>query len=268
MRSWNKSLKQVRGVVDLGPGDRVGVPWLGYICGHCHFCSRHEENLCDHAKFTVYDLDGGYAEYAIANQHFVYPLPEKLTDVEVAPMLCAGLIGYHSYKMADKCNTLGIYGFGAAAHIIAQVAIHKDVDIYAFTRPGDKQARDFALSLGAVWAGDSDQVPPESLDAAIIYAPMGALVPAALIAVRKGGQVICAGIHMSNIPEFPYDILWVERQLCSVANLTREDGMEFFDRIKNIPVQTTTEMFKLEDANIALERLRNGDLIIDYHYPL
>ncbi|NNE38393.1 MAG: zinc-dependent alcohol dehydrogenase family protein [Gammaproteobacteria bacterium] len=255
-----KVVETGQGVVGLNPGDRVGVPWLGYTCGHCHFCDRHEENLCDHAKFTGYDIDGGYAEYTVANHQFVFPLPDNFNDVEVAPFLCAGLIGYRSYKMAGKCDALGIYGFGAAAHIITQVAINDGVDIYAFTRPGDKPASDFALKLGSSWAGDSNQASPVKLDAAIIYAPVGELVPAALKAVRKGGRVICAGIHMSNIPEFPYEILWGERQLCSVANLTRDDGVEFFDLVKDVPIKTSAEIFKLEDANIALAKLRKGEL--------
>jgi propanol-preferring alcohol dehydrogenase len=244
-------------------GERVGVPWLGYADGTCQYCRRGMENLCDNARFTGYTIDGGYAEYAAADERFAFRLPESYGDAEAAPLLCAGLIGYRSYRMATSdpsAKRIGIYGFGAAAHIIAQVARHQGKEIYAFTRPGDAEAQSFALRLGAFWAGGSDQVPPDLLDAAIIFAPVGPLVPAALRATAKGGTVVCAGIHMSDIPSFPYQILWEERVLRSVANLTREDGEEFLDIAPAVPVETEVVPFALEDANVALERLRSGEI--------
>lgn len=247
-------------VKDLQLNDRVGVPWLGYTCGKCEYCINGKENLCDHARFTGYEIDGGYAEYVVANKNFVFTLNNTKSDVEIAPLLCAGLIGYRSYKMANNAKRLGIYGFGAAAHIIAQIAIQQGKDVYAFTRNGDSEAQDFALKLGSVWAGNSDMQSPELLDAAIIYAPVGKLIPLALKAVRKGGIVVCAGIHMSDIPSFPYDILWGERTIKSVANLTRKDGEEFFSLIEKLSIKTETQTFKLEEANIALDRLRKGEI--------
>lgn len=241
-------------------GERVGVPWLGFTCGECEYCRSGNENLCDKARFTGYEIDGGYAEYTVANQHFVFPLNNSMSDVELAPLLCAGLIGYRSYKMTGEAKRLGIYGFGAAAHIIAQVAIKQGREVYAFTSKDDKEAQDFARKIGAVWAGDSDQAPPELLDAAIIYAPVGELVPLALASLVKGGIVVCAGIHMSDIPSFPYNILWGERTIKSVANLTRKDGEEFLALIDQIPVKTEVTTFPLEDANKALDKLRNGEI--------
>ena len=217
------------GVTRLAPGQRVGVPWLGYTCGACAFCRSDRENLCDEAAFTGYQIDGGYAEYALADARYVFPIEgDHYTDAEAAPLLCAGLIGYRALRMAGDARRLGIYGFGAAAHIVAQVARHQGREVYAFTRAGDDRAQAFARQLGAVWAGASGDRPPEPLDAAIIFAPVGALVPAALEAVAKGGTVVCAGIHMSDIPSFPYRILWQERRICSIANLTRRDGEDFW----------------------------------------
>ena len=254
-------------VAALGPGvecfregARVGVPWLGWTCGACRFCEAGKENLCEAARFTGYTLDGGYAEYLVADQRYCFPLAEGLSDVAAAPLLCAGLIGYRSLRMAGEAKILGLYGFGAAAHIVAQVARHQGREVFAFVRPGDEAAKDFARELGAAWAGDSDEEPPEPLDAAILYAPVGALVPAALRAVAPGGTVICAGIHMSDIPSFPYEILWRERTLVSVANLTRRDGEEFLALAPKIPVATTVEPFPLDQANEALARLREGRL--------
>jgi propanol-preferring alcohol dehydrogenase len=241
-------------------GQRVGVPWLGSTCGKCEFCVSEQENLCDQARFTGYDINGGYAQYTIADCHFVFPLPDSMTDEELAPLLCAGLIGYRSLRMAGDVNHLGVYGFGAAAHIISQVAIHEGRQIYAFTRPQDAQAQAFALELGASWAGDASQTPPVTLDAAIIYAPVGDLVPAALRVIKKAGTVVCAGIHMSNIPEFPYEILWGERCVRSVANLTRRDGEEFLQLVGQIPLKTTTQCYPLGEANTALKDLRCGHL--------
>lgn len=239
-------------------GKIVGVPWLGETCGHCDFCLRGEENLCDDARFTGYHIDGGYAEYTVAHQHFVF---EILGDpLHAAPLLCAGLIGYRSLRMAGNAMALGIYGFGAAAHIISQVAIQQGRRIYAFTREGDSEAQDFARSLGAVWAGASGGTPPEALDAAIIFAPVGELVVDALKAVRKGGRVVCGGIHMSPIPEFAYELLWGERTVCSVANLTRRDGEEFFALLEHHPVTTHITRYPLGQANEALEDLRQGRL--------
>jgi alcohol dehydrogenase, propanol-preferring len=241
-------------------GDRVGVPWLGWTCGRCAYCKSGQENLCDQAKFTGYTLDGGYAEYTVADQRFCFPIDESYGDAEAAPLLCAGLIGYRSLVKAGNDKRLGIYGFGAAAHIVTQVAKFQQRELYAFTRPGDEEAKKFALSLGAVWAGGSDELPPVKLDAAIIFAPVGALVPQALRAVGKGGIVVCGGIHMSDIPSFPYSILWEERSICSVANLTRRDGEEFMALAPKVPVRTEVETFPLKAANEALTRLRAGKI--------
>ncbi|HEX2447704.1 MAG TPA: zinc-dependent alcohol dehydrogenase family protein [Methyloceanibacter sp.] len=248
------------GVAEFSLGDRVGVPWLGWTDGTCVYCREHRENLCDNPRFTGYQIDGGYAQYTVADARFCFKLPEGYSDAEAAPLLCAGLIGYRSLKLAGDPHRLGIDGFGAAAHIIAQVARAQGREVYAFTRPGDKAAQDFALGLGAVWAGGSDETPPQALDAAIIFAPVGALVPAALRAVRKGGVVVCGGIHMSDIPSFPYEILWEERVLRSVANLTREDAREFLALAPKIPVNTRVRPMPLGAANEALERLRKGEL--------
>jgi propanol-preferring alcohol dehydrogenase len=246
------------GVTGLHPGQRIGVPWLGRTCGACPSCRRGEENLCDDAAFTGYTLDGGYAEFTVADARFCFPLPGGYGDHEAAPLLCAGLIGFRSYRMAGEARKIGLYGFGGAAHIIAQVAIQQGREVFAFTRPGDREGQGFARSLGAVWAGGSDEVSPEALDAALIFAPVGALVPAALRAVRKGGTVICAGIHMSDIPAFPYHLLWGERIIRSVANLTREDGLAFFDALGSCKVRTHVQVYPLERANEALEDLRQG----------
>jgi len=241
-------------------GQRIGIPWLGYTCGSCRFCRTGHENLCEHAKFTGYDIDGGYADYAVADQRFCFPVEGSYSDAEAAPLLCAGLIGYRSLRMAGDAERIGLYGFGAAAHIVVQVARHEGRRIFAFTRSGDAEAKEFALSLGAAWAGDSNALPPEELDAAIIYAPAGELVPAALRAVRPAGTVVCAGIHMSDIPAFPYALLWGERIVRSVANLTRRDGSEFLALAPKVPVRTEIETFPLGDANVALQRLRCGQL--------
>ena len=247
-------------VTGLSVGDRVGVPWLGWTCGQCSYCKAGSENLCAQARFTGYTIDGGYAEFTVADGRFCVPIPERYPDIEAAPLLCAGLIGYRSLVRAGDGKRLGIYGFGAAAHIIAQVALYQGRSVYAFTRPGDDHAQQFARNLGAAWAGGSDQRPPEELDAAIIFAPVGALVPAALGAVRKGGTVVCGGIHMSDVPSFPYELLWGERTICSVANLTRRDAEEFMKIAPKVPVRTTTRMFPLEQANEALAQLRDGRL--------
>jgi alcohol dehydrogenase, propanol-preferring len=239
-------------------GRRVGVPWLGRTCGHCRYCLEGRENLCDQPLFTGYTVDGGYATHTLADARFCFPLGEQGDDVEVAPLLCAGLIGWRSYKIAGEGRTLGLYGFGAAAHILAQVASWQGRRILAFTRPGDVTSQDFARSLGAVWAGGSDEPPPEPLDAAIIFAPVGSLVPAALKAVRKGGRVVCGGIHMSDIPSFPYQILWEERQLTSVANLTRNDGHEFLEVAPQVGIKMRVTRYPLEQANVALSDLRQG----------
>lgn len=246
------------GVSHLHIGQRVGVPWLGHTCGHCPYCASGKENLCDEPGFTGYQIDGGYAEFTRASADFCFPIPETYGDVEAAPLLCAGLIGYRSFRMAGDGETLGLYGFGAAAHIIAQVAIAKGRRIHAFTKAGDEKGQAFARTLGATWAGSSDDMPPEELDAAIIFAPVGPLVPAALKAVRKGGRVVCAGIHMSDIPSFPYHLLWEERQVVSVANLTRTDGHDFFAELEHERVHTSTVAYPLEDANSALDDLRHG----------
>ncbi len=248
------------GVDRFAIGERVGIPWLGHTCGRCHYCRSGRENLCDAPLFTGYQIDGGYADYALADGRYCFALPPDYSDAEAAPLLCAGLIGHRALKMAGEGRHLGIYGFGAAAHIVAQVARHQGRDVYAFTRPGDTPAQDFARRLGAVWAGDSDQPVPHELDAAIIFAPVGALVPAALRATRKGGVVVCGGIHMSDIPAFSYDILWGERSLRSVANLTRQDAVEFLDLAPQVPVRVHVEPFALSAANEALERLRTGRL--------
>lgn len=248
------------GVDRFTVGDRVGVPWLGHTCGTCGYCAGGRENLCDHARFTGYHLDGGYAEYMLADQRYCFEIPDDYEDVAAAPLLCAGLIGYRSLVMAGDAKRLGIYGFGAAAHIITQVARHQGREIYAFTRPGDSEAQEFAQKLGAAWAGDSTAMPPELLDAAIIFAPIGALVPQALKTTCKGGAVVCAGIHMSDIPAFPYNIMWGERRIQSVANLTRHDGEAFLKLAPLVPVHTATETFDLTQANKALRRLREGKI--------
>jgi alcohol dehydrogenase, propanol-preferring len=241
-------------------GDRVGIPWLGWTCGECSYCLWGRENLCDRARFTGYTIDGGYADYTVADQRFCFPIPDSYGDAEAAPLLCAGLIGYRSLVKAGDGKRLGIYGFGAAAHIITQVARYQNREIYGFTRPGDREAQKFAETLGAVWAGGSNELPPVKLDAAIIFAPVGELVPQALLAVGKGGIVVCGGIHMSDVPSFPYAILWEERSLCSVANLTRQDGEEFFALAPRVPVRTEVQTFPLEEANETLARLRSGKI--------
>ena len=241
-------------------GDRVGIPWLGYTCAKCPYCVAGQENLCDAARFTGYQIDGGYAEYTVADARYCFPIPGDYGDAEAAPLLCAGLIGYRSLRMAGDARRLGIYGFGAAAHIVAQVARHQGREVYALTRPGDLAAQDFARVQGALWAGSSDERPPVELDAALIFAPVGALIPAALRAVRKGGVVVAGGIHMSDIPSFPYRILWGERMVRSVANLTRRDAEEFLALAPKVPVRTEIEPFPLSAANEALDRLRSGRL--------
>ncbi len=248
------------GVDGLGIGDRVGVPWLAWTCGKCDCCRGRRENLCPRALFTGYTRDGGYAEYTVADRRYCLPIPGLYCPREAAPLRCAGLIGYRSLVLAGEGKRLGIYGFGAAAHIVSQVAVWQGREVYAFTRPGDEFSQRFAQDLGAVWAGGSDQAPPERLDAAIIFAPVGSLVPAALEAVSPGGVVVCGGIHMSRIPAFPYELLWGERVLRSVANLTRRDGIEFLELAPKIPVRTTTVPYRLEDANQALADLRAGRL--------
>ena len=241
-------------------GQRLGVPWLGATCGRCRFCRDGAENLCDRPSFTGYDRDGGYADYTLADPRFCLPLPDEFDDAEAAPLLCAGLIGYRAYRMGGEAERLGLYGFGAAAHILAQIARHDGREVYAFTRPGDGESQEFARSLGAIWAGGSDEAPPVELDTAILFAPVGALVPAALGAVRKGGTVVCAGIHMSDIPSFPYELLWGERVVRSVANLTRQDGVELLRVASKVPVRTSVRTFPLERANEALAALRHGEL--------
>lgn len=239
-------------------GERVGIAWLGWACGECAFCRSERENLCDRALFTGYTLDGGYAEWTLADARFVFSVPDGLDDVAAAPLLCAGLIGYRALRKAGDARRLGIYGFGAAAHIITQVARFQGREVFAFTRPGDAVGQEFARRVGAIWAGGSDQAPPAELEAAIIFAPSGSLVPVALRAVGKGGVVVCGGIHMSDIPPFPYRDLWEERTVCSVANLTRRDGREFFEIAPRVPVHTETHVFPLEQANEALDSLRAG----------
>lgn len=247
-------------VTGFGAGQRVGVPWLGHTCGTCDYCRSGRENLCAGARFTGYHLDGGYAQYAVADARFCFALPDEYSDVEAAPLLCAGLIGHRALTMAGEAGVLGIYGFGAAAHIVAQVARHQGRTVYAFTRPGDHEGQEFARALGADWAGHSGERPPRPLEAALIFAPVGALVPTALEATAPGGTVVCAGIHMSDIPSFPYRILWQERTVKSVANLTRRDGEAFLALAPRVPVRTQTEVFALEEANEALRRLRAGEL--------
>jgi propanol-preferring alcohol dehydrogenase len=246
------------GAEDFTPGTRVGVPWLGWTCGECRFCRSARENLCDRARFTGYTLDGGYAEQTVADARFCFPIPERYDDVHAAPLLCAGLIGHRSLAAAGDARRVGIYGFGAAAHIVAQVARHQGRRVFAFTRESDAAGQAFARELGAEWAGASSEPPPEPLDAAIIFAPVGALIPAALRAVEKGGVVVCGGIHMSDVPSFPYEILWGERTVRSVANLTRRDGDEFFRIADEVPLRITVEPFPLERANEALAGLRAG----------
>lgn len=246
------------GVKRFEVGERVGVPWLGWTDGVCRYCASGRENLCDNARFTGYTIDGGYAEYAVADERYCFRISGDYPDAQAAPLLCAGLIGYRSLSMAGDAQRLGLYGFGASAHIVAQVAAYQGREVYAFTRPGDLQTRLFALELGAVWAGGSDEQPPVELDAAIIFAPVGSLVPAALKAVAKGGTVVCAGIHMSDIPSFSYDILWGERSIKSVANLTRRDGEELLAVAPKVPIKTHVEEFPLTQANKALDALREG----------
>jgi alcohol dehydrogenase, propanol-preferring len=256
---------EIVGVIDeSGPGasgrigERVGIPWLGYACGHCEYCRSGHENLCDQARFTGYQIDGGYAQYTLADARFCLPLPPQLDDLHTAPLLCAGLIGYRCLKKAGEARRLGLYGFGAAAHLIAQIAHHQQREIYAFVRPGDQHAAAFARTMGAHWVGSSDEHPPQPLDAAIIFAPVGELVPRALQAVRKGGRVICGGIHMSDIPQFPYAWLWGEREIVSVANLTREDGREFLRLAGQVPLSVQVHRYGLSQAQDALDDLRAG----------
>jgi alcohol dehydrogenase, propanol-preferring len=244
----------------VGEGRRVGVPWLGWTDGTCRYCRADVENLCDNARFTGYDRDGGFAEYTVADERFSFALPDDHPDLQVAPLLCSGLIGYRALRFTGDAEVLGLYGFGASAHIIVQVALHQGRRVFAFTRPGDAEGQAFARELGAEWAGGSDESPPEELDAAIIFAPVGPLVPAALRAVRKAGVVVCAGIHMSDIPAFPYELLWGERVVRSVANLTRQDGEEFLALAPRVPVQTQVRSFALEEANEAIDHLRRGEV--------
>ena len=241
-------------------GDRVGIPWLGWTDGDCSYCRSGRENLCDNARFTGYTIDGGYAEFTVADARYCFHLPEAYSDVEVSPLLCAGLIGYRSYRKAGDARRLGMYGFGNAAHLIAQIAIYEGRELFAFTRPGDKATQQAAKKLGAVWAGGSDEMPPDKLDAAIIFASVGSLVPAALRSLAKGGVVVCGGIHMTDIPSFPYHDLWEERVITSVANLTRRDGEEFFEIAPRVPVRSHTKTFPLEEANTALDLFRTGKL--------
>jgi propanol-preferring alcohol dehydrogenase len=249
------------GIDGFVEGDRVGVPWLGWTDGTCTFCQRGQENLCDNARFTGYTIDGGFAQYAVADARYCFQLPKRYEDSEVAPLLCAGLIGYRTYRLTgEHVEHLGIYGFGAAAHLVTQIAVHQGKKVYAFTRPGDAESQEFARSLGAVWAGPSDTEPPVKLDAAMIFAPVGALYPAALRATVKGGTVVSGGIHMSDIPSFPYEILWGERIMRSVANLTREDGESFFEIAPEVPVEASYELFPLEQADEAIGRIRDGRL--------
>ena len=246
------------GVTELGVGDRVGIPWLGYSCGECGNCRAGRENLCPDARFTGYQIDGGYAEYAVADARYAFRLPDQYTDVDLAPLLCAGLIGYRAYRFAGDAKRLGLYGFGAAAHILAQIALRDGHEVFAFTAPGDEDAQQFAREIGVTWAGPSNEPPPERLDAAIIFAPVGPLVPEALSRVRPAGLVVCAGIHMSDIPAFPYRLLWEERVVRSVANLTRDDARQFFAAIARTPVIAHTRRYDLADANRALADLRQG----------
>ncbi len=246
------------GVVGLEPGDRVGIPWLGKTCGHCTYCQTKRENLCDQAQFTGYQIDGGFADYAVAHAAFCFKLPSHYPDLQVAPLLCAGLIGYRALRLAGPAKRLGLYGFGASAHLVIQMAKHQGREVLVFTRPQDTDSQSFARQLGADWVGSSTEAPPALLDAAIIFAPVGALVPAVLKAMAKGGTVVCAGIHMSDIPSFPYEVLWGERVLRSVANLTRQDGEEFLALAPRIPIQTTVTVYPLAQANEALLALRQG----------
>jgi len=248
------------GVTAFAPGERVGVPWLGATCGVCRYCRAGNENLCDAPQFTGYTIDGGYAEYAKADSRYCFRLPDGFSDVELAPWLCAGLIGFRALRKAGDAKRLGIYGFGAAAHIIAQLARYEGRELFAFTRPGDAAAQQFARDLGAVWAGGSDERAPDELDAAILLAPVGALVPKALRDVAKGGVVVCGGIHMTDIPQFPYEVLWGERRVCSVANLTRQDGHDFLELARRVPIRTTVTPYPLARANEALAALREGSL--------
>jgi len=248
------------GVEGFSAGDRVGIPWLGWTDGECVYCRSNRENLCDRARFTGYTIDGGYAEFTVGDARFCFHLPELYNDVEAAPLLCAGLLGYRSLPKAGDARRLGTYGFGNAAHLVGQIALYQGRELFVFTRPGDKAGQESARRLGAVWAGGSDEMPPEKLDAAIIFAPVGALVPAALCTLAKGGIVVCGGIHMSDIPSFPYADLWGERVICSVANLTRHDGEEFLEIAPRVPVKTQTETFPLAEANTALEKFRSGQL--------
>jgi propanol-preferring alcohol dehydrogenase len=245
---------------DVATGERLGVPWLGWTCGECRYCASGRENLCDRARFTGYQLDGGYAEYAAADRRYCFPVPDGYPDLQAAPLLCAGLVGYRSLRLAGEGERLGLYGFGASAHIVAQVARGQGRRVFAFTRAGDEAAQSLALELGAEWAGDALGPAPEELEAAIVFAPVGELVPAALRAVGKGGTVVCAGIHMSDIPSFPYELLWGERVVRSVANLTRRDGEEFLALAPRVPLRTEVEAFPLERANEALDRLRAGEV--------
>ncbi|NGP77459.1 zinc-dependent alcohol dehydrogenase family protein [Balneolaceae bacterium YR4-1] len=247
------------GVTGFKKGQIVGVPWLGKTCGKCDFCENGQENLFDRAKFTGYDIDGGFAEYAVADAHFCFPLPQDYPEVQAAPLLCAGLIGYRSFRKIGNGEKIGFYGFGSAAHILTQVANYRNRKVYAFTRPGDTKTQEFALEKGAVWAGSSNEMPPDKLDAAIIFAPVGPLVPQALKSLKKGGKVVCAGIHMSDIPSFPYNILWEERSVESVANLTRKDGTEFLELAPKVPIESKVTVYPLEKANEALQDLREGN---------
>ncbi|HEY9077066.1 MAG TPA: zinc-dependent alcohol dehydrogenase family protein [Anaerolineaceae bacterium] len=242
-------------------GDRVGIPWLGRTCHQCSYCQAGEENLCDQAEFTGYTVNGGFAQFTVGEQDYCFKIPDIFTDVQAAPLMCAGLIGYRSFRMIKKpIRTLGIYGFGAAAHLLAQIVVRKNIRLFGFTRPGDRAAQLFALKLGAEWAGDSTEIPPVSLDSAIIFAPVGSLIPTALKTVRKGGVVVCGGIHMSDIPTFPYELLWGEREIISVANLTKQDGDEFLEEASKFDIHPEVEIYPLEEANFALMNLRNGNL--------
>jgi len=257
---------QIVGTIDskssrFQKGELIGVPWLGKSCGHCYYCENKRENLCDDPTFTGYNINGGFAEYCVADEEFIFPIPRGYPEIQAAPLLCAGMIGYRSLKMTKDAKKLGFYGFGSAAHLLIQVALHQRKEVYAFTKPGDTKGQEEAKKRGTVWVGDSETAPPDLLDAAIIFAPIGPLVPTALRAVRKGGIVVCAGIHMSDIPSFPYEILWGERTLCSVANLTRQDGEEFLSLAPKVPIRTEVTTYPLEKANEALKDLREGNII-------
>jgi alcohol dehydrogenase, propanol-preferring len=252
--------KMGAGVDGFASGQRVGIPWLGHTCGACRYCLAGQENLCDSARFTGHTIDGGFAEYTVADSRFCFPLPAAFSDLELAPWLCAGLIGYRALRAAGEGKRVGIYGFGAAGHIVAQLCRYQKREVYAFTKPGDTSAQQFARKLGVEWAGGSDERAPHELDAAVLFAPVGGLIPKALRDIAKGGVVICAGIHMSDIPQFPYSILWGERRVCSIANLTRRDGTEFIDLAQQAQVRTTVVPFPLASANDALKALREGDL--------